>query len=143
MNVPLVGLWKLVTYELRWTDGRVEKPFGNTPTGRLMYDESGRMMGQCLDPRRSNFSHRNSLRGSDAEMRAAFTGCIAYFGTYTLDTAMRTVIHHVTGSLFPNWIGRDQIRHFEVHGPQLTLRTPPIKTGKREVVAVLVWERDQ
>jgi len=143
MNSPLIGCWKLVSYELRSSTGRVVRPFGDAPVGRLMYDAHGRMIGQCLDPRREKFARSNPTRGTALEIRAAFNGCVGYFGTYTLDKQARTVTHHVKGSLFPNWIGSDQARHYEIRGRRLVLRTPPIKTSKREVVGVLVWEREE
>lgn len=137
-----VGAWKLISYELRGSDGSVQRPLGPNPVGRLMYDASGRMMGQCIDPGRANFTHSNHNRGSLDEIKAAFLGCIAYFGAYEIDETAGTVTHCVIGSLFPNWIGTRQVRCFRFESNRLILSTPPIKSAGREVVGTLVWERE-
>ena len=141
-RADFVGSWKLVSYELRASDGRAEQPFGGAPAGRLMYDAHGRMAGQCMDPRRPKFACSNAARGSHKEVRAAFTRYIAYYGSYTLDARAGTVTHHVEGCLYPNWVGTDLVRKAEFSGKRMTLRTPPIQTGSREVVGTLVWERE-
>jgi len=138
----LTGTWKLVSYELHGSDGSLQRPLGEHPVGRLVYDADGHMIGQCVNPDRVKFAHANPSRGSADEIRAAFTGCIAYFGTWTVDETRGTVTHRVQGSLFPNWAGTDQVRHFKLAGRRLTLSTPPIATGAREIIGVLVWERE-
>jgi hypothetical protein len=141
-DTAFVGAWKLLSYELRGSDGSVQRPLGMHPAGRLMYDASGRMMGQCVDPDRSNFAHNNHNRGSLDEIKAAFIGCVAYYGVYVVDEAQGTVTHKVQGSLFPNWTGTDQVRRFRFEGNRLILSTPPIKTAGREITGMLVWERE-
>jgi hypothetical protein len=51
------------------------------------------------------------------------------------------VVHHVEVSLFPNWVGSAQVRHYELAGNRLTLSTAPLLQGGRERRAYLVWER--
>lgn len=74
-------------------------------------------------------------------MRAAFEGYIAYCGTYDVDEQSATVIHHVTASWFPNFVGADQVRHFEFQSDRLLLRTPPRESGSEKRTGLLVWER--
>lgn len=54
--------------------------------------------------------------------------------------------HALEGSLFPDWVGTDQVREFEFDGADhLTLRTPPIAsavTDGKKAEHVLVWKRD-
>jgi hypothetical protein len=54
-------------------------------------------------------------------MKTAFTGYVAYFGTYTVDAAKSVVIHHVEGSLKPSFIGTDQPRPFTLAGDRLII----------------------
>jgi hypothetical protein len=58
-----------------------------------------------------------------------------------VDERARTVTHHVEGATFPNWIGTDQRRTYELSGDRLTLSTPPMVRGGRRSTYVLVWER--
>ncbi|MFQ5946720.1 MAG: lipocalin-like domain-containing protein, partial [Anaerolineae bacterium] len=55
------------------------------------------------------------------EVMSAYRGYIAYFGTYEANEEGRFVTHHIEGSLFPNWVGREQIELFELSGDRLTL----------------------
>jgi hypothetical protein len=55
------------------------------------------------------------------ELRKAVTGFVAYFGTYDVDEASHTVIHHVEASLIPSWVGTDLKRNFQFVGGSLVL----------------------
>jgi hypothetical protein len=61
-------------------------------------------------------------------------GYTAYFGTYTIDEAARTVTHHRTGNLNPGGLG-DFVRRYEfVTEDRLILR--PLESTN-----ALTWER--
>jgi Lipocalin-like domain len=137
----LVGTWRLVSCESRTTGGEVRYPLGRSPAGRLSYDAGGQMSAQLMDPGRPKFGSGDLARGSDAEVRAAAAGYIAYYGRYTLDPSRGVVVHHVEGALFPNWVGGDQARSYRLDGDRLTITTPPIRIGGEDSTTVLVWER--
>ena len=79
--------------------------------------------------------------GTSEEIREAFEGYVAYFGSYTVDPEAGVVTHQVAESLLPNWIDGSQIRYYEIDEDTLTLRTPPIQSGGREIVGILIWSR--
>ena len=82
------------------------------------------------------------MNGSAEEIKANYESFVSYFGPYEFDAEEGFVLHHVEGSLFPNWEGQAQKRFFELSGNQLTLSTPPtLWGGGGEIVAVLIWER--
>ena len=136
------GTWWLLACEGRWSDGRISKPYGDEPSGLLMYDGQGSFSGQIMTQGRPNFATGNLLKGSDAEVRAAFEGYVAYYGSYTVDETEGLMIHQVEGSFFPNWIGDTQVRKFEFSGDgRLQLSTLPIKGSRADLTVVLLWER--
>jgi hypothetical protein len=136
------GTWKLLTCEGQWSDGRITRPYGEEPGGMLVYDGRGSFSGQIMAHERPAFATGNLLKGSDAEVRAAFEGYVAYYGSYWVDEAEELMIHQVEGSFFPNWIGERQIRQFEFTSEgKLQLSTLPIKGARAELTVVLVWER--
>jgi hypothetical protein len=51
------------------------------------------------------------------------------------------VIHHVTASWYPNFIGTDQVRYYEFQQNRLLLRTPPRDAGSDKRTGLLTWER--
>ena len=107
-----------------------------------MYDGQGSFSGQIMAQERSPFAMGNLLKGSNDEVRAAFQGYVAYYGTYAVDEAKRMMLHQVEGSFFPNWIGEQQIREFAfTDDGSLELRTLPIKGSRADLTVVLLWER--
>jgi len=136
----IVGTWRLVSFESR-SAGEIRYPMGRVAAGQLNYDEMGNVSAHIMDPTRPAFASEDRAAGTDAEVRKAFVGYLAYYGTYDLDETKRTVTHHIDGASFPNWIGRDQVRIYRLDGDRLTITTPPIRAGGEDLITVLVWER--
>ena len=136
-----VGTWKLVSAEYRSNEDEVHHLLGTDPIGQLMYDERGYMSAQLLDRDRPAFVSDDWLKGTPEEVRTAFEGHRAYFGTYKVDEKARKVTHLVLGSSFPNWIGEENVRYYEFAANRLILRTAPMLMGGRRVIGQLVWER--
>ena len=135
------GSWKLVSSEFRTSDGDVSYPLGKDAVGLIMYDNKGHVSAQIMRPDRPKFASSDHLEGTPAEMKSAFEGYIAYYGTYEVNEKKRTITHHAKGSLIPNWVGVPLERFFEFSGNRLTLSTPPMPMGGKDVVGLLIWER--
>lgn len=138
---PIVGTWRLITFEFRKADGIVIYPFGASARGSIIYTESGRYSAQLMRLDRPKFASGDQMQGTAEEIETNYKGCISYFGTYEINLQDSLIIHHVEGSIFPNMEGRDQERFFELSENRLQLRTPPIKLGGEKAVGVLLWER--
>lgn len=136
-----IGTWQLVTSEFRTSDGQVSHPLGEKAVGILMYDSGGRFAAQLMRPDRPKFASGDMRGATPEEAKAAVDGYVAYFGTYKVDEKKGTIVHHVEASLFPNWLGQDQMRLYELSADLLTLRTPPMLSGGQEITGVLVWKR--
>jgi Lipocalin-like domain len=136
-----IGTWKLVTSEFRTSDGKVSYPLGEKAVGILIYDSGGRMAAQLMRPDRPKFASGDMRGGTPEETKTAAEGYVAYFGTYEVDDKKGTVIHHVEASLFPNWVGQDQVRFFEFSAGMLTLKTLPLLSGGQEITGILIWKR--
>ncbi len=135
------GAWRLLECYGKWSDGGVSYPYGKEPEGQLIYDGHGNFSGQIAGSGRPAFQSGNLLKGTEEEIKKAFEGYIAYYGTYEVDEASGRFIHHVKNSLFPNWIGDVQTRFFELEGERLRLNTEPIKGAKGDLTVTLLWER--
>ena len=138
MNI--VGTWQLASYIVR----RGEKetyPLGEKPVGLVVFTQDGRFTVQIMRPDRPRFASNNLATGTDDEVKAAFAGYVAYFGTYTVDAEAGMVRLEPVGSLYPNWLGETQNRIASVSGNTLTLTTPPTETPRGTVTAQLCWER--
>ena len=137
---PFIGTWRLVSYESRDDAGGVQYPMGRKVVGRLTYDEEGNMSALVARANVPPFASGDFRGGTEAEVRAAFDGFVAYFGTYTFNASAGAVIHHVESASFPNWTGTEQIRYFKAEGERLVLSSPMREDG-RNVTAILIWER--
>lgn len=140
-RAALIGNWDLVSLENHAADGKVSKPFGDAPIGRLSYSADGHMSAQIMRASRANFFGNQLYGGTDAEKLSAYDSFIAYYGSFEVNSATHVVIHHVIGSLFPNWSGRDQRRRYAIKGEQLMLSTRPFIAQGKEVTAHVLWRR--
>jgi hypothetical protein len=129
----IVGVWRLRAFESHRAGRPVRHPFGRDATGVLVYAADGTMSGQLMRRGRPAFASATIVGGTDAELRAAATGYVAYAGTFEVDEARGVVLHRVAMSLFPNLVDTVQERSATLSGDLLELRTPD---GAR-----LIWER--
>jgi hypothetical protein len=136
----LAGSWKLVSFHCQDANGKTTYPFGKDARGRIIYEPDGRMAVQLMNPDRPGFRSDDPLVTSEAEVRAAFGGYTAYYGTYSVHPDKRTIVHHIEAALRPDWVGTDQGRQFEYDGKYLTLKGPLLLGGVQGMVS-LVWER--
>jgi hypothetical protein len=136
---PLIGTWRLESWVSLVGDGTEALPMGPSPEGLLAYAPDGTMLTAFGQAERALFGTDDVTGGTADERSAAFESFIAYGGRYELDGS--TVIHTVEVSLFPNWIGTTQRRHWEVDeaGDRLTLVSPPISVGGQTRSQRLVW----
>jgi len=137
-----VGTWKLVSWEMQRSDGKVIEPIlGRDAVAWVMFDANGRMCAQLMRQDRPNFSTNDMRRGTPEEVKAAYEGYIAYCGTYTVNEEEGYLVTHVELSLFPNWLGTDQKRFFEFSEDRMTLMPPPTVVAGQQVISRLTWER--
>ena len=136
----LHGTWHLVEWTVT-VDDTVTRPFGGKAEGLLTYTPDGRMWA-TLQRRDRRPLGTGTLAAATAEERAAAAaGYLAYAGRYTLDDGR--VTHHVEVSLFPDWVGDDQIRQIGwTEEGDLVLSTPPATTAAgRTVINRLRWRK--
>jgi len=140
MAINIEGSWKLVAWRRVVEGGKVTYPLGKDVSGVLIYTPDRRMAVQMLAANRPSIPTEDAL-GGDAEQRAAaYSTCLAYFGSYEVQGD--SVTHRLEGSLFPNWSGTVQIRPFTWNGKELVLRTPPTEGPDGTVVNEIHWVRE-
>jgi hypothetical protein len=119
----LVGTWRLVHFIDTNASGKVDYPYGEKPIGYFVYDLTGHLSVQIMAiPATPPFASGNDDQGTDEEIRAAYDGYVAYFGTYRVDEAKSVVTHVVEGSLRPGFTGTDQPRPFKLEGDILVIQ---------------------
>ena len=110
----IVGTWRLISAEDKDpnTGQWVPYTFGNPPSGYFIYDVTGHASVQIMTTPPQTIATPDSP--TPAEALAIFNNYIAYYGSYTVDSANITV--HVEGALDPSQVGRPQTRPYELSG---------------------------
>jgi len=137
----LAGVWRLVSSEFRTSSGNVIYPLGEGALGQAIFTESGYMSGQLMRQNRPVFASGDQASGTPEEIQAALQGYVAYYGPCEVDVEKQTLTTHVEGSMYPNWVGGQQVRVYQLTENQLILKTTPIALGDEEFIGVLTWER--
>lgn len=137
----LIGSWRLESWVSLADDGTETLPMGANPEGLLVYAPDGTIVTVFGRAERDRFATDDLTGGTVDERSEAFQSFIAYGGRYAIDGS--TVIHTVEVSLFPNWVGTAQRRHWELDqdGQRLTLVSPPITVGGLTRTQQLTWRR--
>ena len=86
-------------------------PYGPNPKGTMMVDANGRFSITVVRSDLPRFASDNRMTGTPEENMAIVQGCIAYFGTYSIDEATHVITVNVEGSTFPNFDGGTQDAH--------------------------------
>jgi len=135
-TVELKGAWRLVHWRRIASDGTQSFPLGRNASGTLLYTEDGYMSAMMTAGDRPQIEGADALGGSAEARAAAYSTCLAYSGTWQRHGD--SVVHRLTNSLYPNWLGTVQSRAIEDRDGDLVLRTPQ---GPDGVVNEIVWAR--
>ena len=140
LRAQLVGTWRLVSASQRLADGTVrpDPQTGPKGVGYLIYTDTGHVFVVVNNPERSRWASVQAP--TEAELRNAFDGLVAYGGTFEVNEAERYVVHHIEVDRVPNSTGTDRKRFCSFSGNRLVLRAaPPLPTDVKEWT--IVWER--
>ena len=140
-DLPVTGIWKLISIQTEADDGTLAYPFGKDVAGLAMIDARGYFSAQLMGMKRPSFKSADPRGGTPVEVRTAFENYIGYFGTFDLDEAKGAIIFHVRGAWLPNWIGSDQIRYYTLSGNRMSISTAPVLFEGKKTVGKLIWER--
>lgn len=124
-----VGHYELLSFISYAEDGSATD---NEYEGRITYDAFDNMTAQGMPknlPTRAAVSTEN------------VSGGFAYYGDVTWDIENQVVTHHVKGSPSRgNWVGEDNIRHYEWDNGLLKLS---IKNPEGRITGTLTWRKYQ
>jgi Lipocalin-like domain len=134
---PLVGNWKLVSWQVIGEDGTARDAFGRAPSGYLVITPEGRTIVLTTATDRKP--------GTDDTARAALQkSMLSYTGRYRVEGG--DFITSVDISWNEEWNGTEQRRHYRIEGDKLFIETAPapsmVSPGKTDFRR-LVWVRER
>jgi len=101
----LVGIWTLASWERVNPDGSKLQGFGANPKGISVFDASGRFALIINRADLPKLASNDRAKGTADENKAVVQGSIAYFGTYSVDEAAKTINLKLESSSFANQLG--------------------------------------
>jgi Lipocalin-like domain len=128
-----VGAWTLTSIFEEFGDVKKDT-WGPDVKGALLLDRSGQFALQITAAGRA--------KGSGDPSRSPIGRVIAYFGTYTISEADKTLTFNIVRSSFPNWDGTEQKRILTIAGDKMSYRAAaPIPSADGPFIPVIEWAR--
>lgn len=106
----LVGTWTVVSWEQTRKDGTKFQRFGAAPKGVNVFDPNGHFFVMFARPELPKIASNDPNNPTPEEALAIAKGSIAYFGTYTVDEAAKTIEFRIETSTLSNQLGIPQKR---------------------------------
>ena len=126
----LVGTWSLTAWEQTYKDGHKDQAFGAHPKGIQTFEPNGRFTLVFLKPDLPKVASNDRVTPTPEEAMAIAKGAIAYYGTYTVDEASKTVTLSLEGTTFSNQNGVPQKRVVTaISADELKYRNPTSASG--------------
>ena len=137
LKEQVVGTWIHVSTTVTAPDGKKSDRPGK---GVLIYAPDGHFTFVNVANNLPKLAANNRDKATAEEARAIVAGSIAYYGTYTVDEATKTIVPKVEGSTFPNMVGTDQSRVVtSITADEMRFINPKAPAGVLEIV----WKRAQ
>ena len=123
---PIVGVWKLLSYERKLLDtGVVEKTLGENTPGYLIYTAGNHYSAVMFGGERKKPA--GDVPTAQEALTLFQTTIAGYAGSYRIEA--NKVIHRVDVAWTPSWIGTEQVRYFTIQGRNLTIETAPSRSA--------------
>lgn len=135
----LVGSYRLRVFRDIADDGEVREPLGAHPVGFILYSAERWMTAVLMAADRPNFAEGDILAGTDDERSRAFATASGYAGRWSIEDGH--VVHRLEAATFPNWVGTEQRRPYEIDGHELRLYPPRLLMNGKLRRSELFWER--
>jgi hypothetical protein len=137
---PLVGTWRLVSFERQNVDTKaVSQGFGGNAMGFATYTPDGRVSFMVIDAKRKPPAQTYA---TDDEAISMYRTMNAYAGSYRIQGDQINIHYDIASNQALS--NTDSIRFFKIVGDRLTLTTAPEKNSylkDQTTTAKLVYER--
>ena len=114
LKEQIVGDWTLISWVQTRSDGSKNYRFGNNPKGINTFSAAGRFSLVIVQADLPKISSNDPMKPSAEEAEAIVRGSIAYYGTYSVDEAAKTINMQLDGTTLTNQLGIPQKRSIEL-----------------------------
>jgi len=133
----LVGTWIIESFHMEdCATGRRTQPWGEQPSGTVIFGSDGRMFALITAGGRS-------APAVEADEAAAFRSMLAYSGHYRIEPPNQLVTRGDIAWLEP-WVGSEQVRYCELSGDSLLHTSAPLDLPRQAeaAFAVVIWRKE-
>ena len=142
MKDLVVGTWTLLLSDGVKADGTHVPQFGPNPSGTLMFSPDGHYSLEIMRANLPKFASNNRDRITTDESKAVAGGTLAYFGTYAVNDADKSLNLRVESSSFPNQNGTQQKRPITALTDDVLTYNVPNPAASSDITHIeLVWRR--
>jgi hypothetical protein len=142
MKDLVVGTWTLLLSDGVKADGTHVPQFGPNPSGTLMFSPNGHYSLEIMRANLPKFASNNRDRITTDESKAVAEGTLAYFGTYSVNDAEKSLNLRVESSSFPNQNGTQQKRPITALTDDVLTYNVPNPAASSGITHIeLVWRR--
>ena len=136
----LVGAWTLAAVTGERADGSRFEPFGAAPKGIIIFTGDGQFSLFQSSGAVPRIAANDRAKATADEATAIVREAIAYYGTYTLDEAEKTLAVTLDGSTFANLLGGPEQKRIitSLTADELRFTNPRTPAG---VTLLTVWNR--
>jgi hypothetical protein len=120
LKEQIVGTWEMVSNVTTRADGTKAETWGPNPKSVTIFESNGRMAVIVVRSDLPKFASNNRTTGTADENKAVVQGSIAYFGTFAINEADKSLTFEIEAATFPNWSGTAQKRTIALSGDELT-----------------------
>lgn len=136
----IVGTWIQVSVASQQADGTRGEPFGPNPKGVVMFSNDGHFSLFQARAELPRLAANDRTRATPEEAMAVVRDSIAYFGTYAVDEASRSISLSLMGSSYANLLGGPAQRRIitSLTATELHFTNPRTPSG---MTLQTVWQR--
>ena len=140
LKEQIVGAWTLMSWGQTRADGTKNYRFGNNPKGVNMFSPTGRFSIVIVQPDLPKISSNDPMKPTAEEAEAIVRGSIAYYGTYSVDEATKTINMQLDGTTLTNQLGIPQKRNIDsISADEMHYSNPTAVGGAGKIE--VAWKR--
>ncbi len=132
LKEQLVGTWTLASVTDVYQDGRKENSWGPAVRGAVNFDGNGHFMLMIIGA---------DLPAPSANPQESKRAVVAYFGTYSVDEAAKTVTYTGERATAPSFDGLARKASVTLNGDELVQVSAPVTSPKGTFNPNIVWKR--
>jgi hypothetical protein len=136
----LVGTWSLVAVTAERADGTKGEPFGANPKGVIIFTADGHFSLLQMRAELPKIAANDRGKATPEEAAAIVGGSIAYYGTYTVNEADKTITPKLEAGTYMNIVGGPEQKRIitALTADELQFTNPRTPAG---VTLLTVWKR--